>query len=130
MPRHLVIATEIMRQVSKYASRTRSVGAGIGRSDKMALNYAWKGFKHKSSIVSGVRTGLFAGSIVGAIVNSNAPDTPGNGPPIQYVPQTSPPYKARGGQTGRSNRRYNSNKRFNKYKRCTCARKHYRSRNR
>ncbi len=121
MPIHHRIPGIIGQAISKY----RGPAIAFTQSDKLVLNKAWTGFKHKSSIVGGIRTGLLGGSIVGSFIN-NAPDTPGNGPSIPfYGSETGSQDKARGGQTGRYNYRNRSSKRFNKYKRCTCARKHY-----
>ncbi len=98
------------------------------QSDKLVLNKAWTGFKHKSSIVSGIRSGLLAGSVVGSVINQNNDDE--NDGQIQPGIKTGPPYKARGRFRRRNSRRYDKYCRPNKHRRRSSYRNFKSMRNR
>ncbi len=115
--------------ISQGISRLAPVGSKVLQSDKLLLNQAWKGYKHKSSIVGGIRTGLFAGSVIGPFINKSADNPEVYGPQDVYEPKTSSPYQARSGRGGFSNK-YNKHKRFNRKCRCARPRKYKSSRNR
>ncbi len=118
MPIHHRVGYEVARRVAPYAR-------GLLQSDKLALNYAWRGFKHKSSIVSGIRTGLVGGSIGGAFIR----DDEGLGEDGQ-IPFNAPNQfkKTYSRSSRRSYGRSNYKRGTRRYKRCSCARKRKRSR--
>ncbi len=70
MPIHHRIGPEIFRQLGKLQKPAQT----LVQSEKLILNKAWKGYKHKSSIVAGIRTGLFTGSVVGPLIRQNDDD--------------------------------------------------------
>ncbi len=91
------IGQEIFRRLGPAATK-------FIQSDKLVLNQAYKGFKHKSSIVAGIRTGLFAGSIAGPLISGDNDDDL-NGPfSTRYEPQTYKPEKTRYRRRGSSRR--------------------------
>ncbi len=61
MPLHGRLPQIISQGISRY-------GKGIFLADRVVLNKAYTGFKHKSQIVSGIRHGLLAGSVVGSLI--------------------------------------------------------------
>ncbi len=67
MPIHARLPQIIGQAISRGAPGTKA----LVNSEKLALNYAWKGFKHKSSIVGGIRTGLLGGGIIGSIIRDS-----------------------------------------------------------
>ncbi len=115
------IGQEIFRRGAPYISKFLS-------SDKLVLNKAWTGFKHKSSIVAGIRTGLFSGSVVGSLLNND--DMLDTGGSFQPFNPSSSQNKARGGRRRRYGRRYNNRCRPNKYSRRSYSGKRKRMRNR
>ncbi len=125
MPIHHQIP-RIGQEIFKYVSRAAPTGSRIMQSDKLLLNQAWKGFKHKSSIVSGIRTGLFGGSIVGSFI-ADGGDTPGNGSFPVNGTKTYPQNKTRGRSTRRSYCRNHPNSRSCAHKRRPYSGKRYRS---
>ncbi len=85
-----MVISKIAQEIFRYASSPagRRVATGIVNSEKLALNYAWKGFKHKSSIVGGIRTGLGGGALAGGLINKSA-DVPNVALPPFYGPSAS-----------------------------------------
>ncbi len=120
-----LIAKGIFRAGQRYALRSAyKYGKGLIDSDRMALNYAWKGYKHKSAIVRGLRGSLVTGSVIGNLVQD--PD----GGTISFKPETYKPYQTRGRySTGRSNR-YKLPKCYSKHRGRSYSSKYYRGRNR
>ncbi len=116
-----MVIQKIAQGIFRYAAtRARPVAKGLLSSEKMALNYSWKGYKHKSSIVGGIRTGLLGGAIAGGFIN-NSGDNPFDGAP--FTP---------GNQYNQKYSRFNSNRRSSRYSKhrpnCKCGRRLYRSR--
>ncbi len=68
MPVHHRVPIIISQGISKYG---KPYANRILNAEGAGLNYAWKGFKHKSSIVGGIRTGLLGGAIAGNFINSD-----------------------------------------------------------
>ncbi len=114
------IAYEVARRAVPYAR-------GIVNSERMALNYAWKGYKHKSKIVTGLRGSLIAGGIAGGLINQSAV-VPNVALPPFYGPSASKQNQARH-RCQRLGRRY-SNGRCTTNRRSRQSRKYksYRSR--
>ncbi len=113
MPRHLLIASEVIRLGSRYAS-------GLLRAEDRVLGAAYTGFKHKSAIIKGVRHGLAGGAVIGNLIGLGG-DESGNGVQKPRNGNSSgKPYQARRGR----GRNYNYN---NKYSRCNCRKRHTRS---
>ncbi len=109
------IVQEIFRRGSPFAYK-------FLRSDKLVLDKVYTGFKHKSSIVSGIRHGLVAGSVAGGFI-SNPDDDDLNGTSLfEHVIKTGTPYQTRSRRRGRNNRRrckcgpFNSNSRRSSYR--------------
>ncbi len=98
----------ISRLGARYAPR-------ILNSEKFALNYAWRGFKHKSSIVGGIRTGLLGGALVGSII-SQEDGQKGDAP--FFKQKTDKFYKKGNRRLGRYSSRYR--KRYSTRK-CNCG---------
>ncbi len=123
MPIHHRIPGIIGQAISKYGP----AGSKILQSDKLVLNQAWRGFKHKSSIVSGIRTGLTTGGIVGSFINTG--DEPPNvyGPNV-YAPNQQDQTRNRRGRGSYS--RYSKQYSRNHKCRCTNSRKYNRRSNR
>ncbi len=111
MPIHHRIPGIIGQAISRYGP----AGNKLLQSDKLVLNKAWTGFKHKSSIVSGIRSGLFAGGVAGQFIRDS--DNPEMDAQVPFFPQTSSPYKARGGRGGYRRRYTKCRCRSNKYSR-------------
>ncbi len=115
MPIHHRIIPEII----KYGSRGSPIAKGVLTSDRMALNYAWKGFRHKSSIVGGIRTGLLAGSVAGTFISDDGlDDTDG----LSFTP-TSKFYKTRRRYSRCPSGQYSSGR--GRYRKCRQYRKHF-----
>ncbi len=113
MPIHHRIPGIIGQGISKYAPAARNVLS----SDKLVLNRAWTGFKHKSSIVSGIRTGLFAGGAIGSFIRES--DNPEMDAQVPFF-NGSKAYKSsktRGGRGGYRRRYTKCRCRSNKYRR-------------
>ncbi len=66
------IAREIFRQAVRGFGRYYNI-------ESKAFNKLYTGFPRSRLIGRGVRHGLAAGSIAGTFINTDAPDTPGNG---------------------------------------------------
>ncbi len=96
------IAQGIISVATKY-------GVGIAKSEGLILNKAWKGFKHKSSIVAGIRTGLLGGAVIGSVITGTTPTT--DYAEVPFTGSKSSSYKFRKG-----NRRFNSTRRRRHYK--------------
>ncbi len=84
MPIHHRIPGIIGQGISRFAP----TGKKLFESDKLVLNKAWTGFKHKSSIVGGIRTGLFAGGTVGQFIRDS--DNPEMDAQIPFSNGSSP----------------------------------------
>ncbi len=115
MPIHHRIPGIIAQAISK--------GRPIFVADKMVLNKAYTGFKHKSSIVSGIRHGLVAGSVAGGFIRDS--DNPEMDAQVPFFNGSSPSSsnKTRYRRRGKCNRydkfgnRLNCNsRRSNSYK--------------
>ncbi len=103
--------------IGQAISKGRGPAISLVNSDKLLLNQAYKGFKHKSSIVGGIRTGLFAGGVIGSFIRES--DNPEMDAQIPFFngSKTSSPYQARRGR-GRYSRRYSKCRcRSNKFSR-------------
>ncbi len=74
--------------LAEGAKRLLTAEAGI-------LNKAWYGFKHKSEIVSGIRTGLAIGAGIGSFIEDDEGLT-GNGSPELQQTSSSTFNKTRG----------------------------------
>ncbi len=96
MPIHHRIPGIIGQAISRFAKP----GKALVDSDRMVLNYAWRGFKHKSSIVSGIRSGLLAGGVAGSYIrNSDNPEMDAQvpfGPKTPASSQNKTRYRRRG----------------------------------
>ncbi len=110
MPIHHRIPGIIGQAISRYGNR-------LLYSDKLVLGKAWTGFKHKSSIVTGIRHGLAAGGVVGGFINFNDDDELDGKIPQQYGSQAYKPDKTRGGRRGRNYGRNLKYCRPNRYRR-------------
>ncbi len=101
MPIHHRLPTIIGQAITKYGARTLY-------ADKLVLGKAWTGFKHKSSIVTGIRHGLLAGGVTGSFIrDSDNPEMDAQVP--FYGPSASSQDKARnrrGGKRRRFTRNY------------------------
>ncbi len=113
MPRHLIVATRIGQEIYRAGQR---YGSKFLQSDKLVLNKAWTGFKHKSSIVAGIRTGLTLGGGLGTFLVNND-DELDVATPYKYESQTGSPYKTRSGRRGWNYSRRCKCDRLNRYKR-------------
>ncbi len=101
-----MVIQKIAQEIIKYAIRSRPITGRLVNSEKLALNYAWKGFKHKSSIVGGIRTGLLGGAVAGTQLNTaDVPEV--YTPPIRITP----PYQ----QNKTRNRRRGVCRRYTSY---------------
>ncbi len=101
-----IIATEI-------AKRTLAAEGAI-------LGHAWKGFKHKSSIVAGIRSGLGGGAVIGSLITEDSTD-PFSGTP-GFKSQTNKFSQKYSGQyRNRGSRRYS--KQNSTRQRCRCLRR-------
>ncbi len=77
MPIHHRIGPEIIRRGLPLANQ-------LFKAEARALNYSWKGYKHKSSIVSGTRHGLFLGAAAGGLLSGQK--DPGSDGTFQPTP--------------------------------------------
>ncbi len=103
MPIHHRLPPIIYREISKrFAPGAKT----LLNSEKLILNYAWKGYKHKSSIVSGIRSGLLGGAIAGSFIKQNDDDDL-DGSPLQPFTPSGAQDKTRSG----FRRRYSSRRR-------------------
>ncbi len=71
-----MVLVPIAREVFRQAVR------GFGRYynlESKAFNKLYTGFPRSRLIGRGVRHGLTTGSVAGTFINTNAPDSPGNG---------------------------------------------------
>ncbi len=100
------ILREVVRTISRQGIRQ---GTKILTAEGNVLNFAWRGYKHKSSIVSGIRSGLLTGAVLGSFITDDSSD-PFNG----KIPQFNPPGK--GGQ--KYSRRNFSRRRSNRTNYC------------
>ncbi len=123
-----MVLQKIAQEIIKYATRGAPVAKRLVDSDKLVLNKAWTGFKHKSSIVSGIRSGLFTGGIVGQFIRDS--DNPEMDAQVPYSPQTNKPYKARNRRRRQCYRYDKFGNRSNIRCRQPKSRSTYRSRNR
>ncbi len=111
MPIHHRIPSIIGQAIAKgYPT-----GSKLVNSEKLILNKAWVGFKHKSSIVGGIRTGLFGGAIAGSLINQSA-DVPNVAlpPPYEHVSPSRTSYKTRSGYGRKRRRNCKCGNRFNR----------------
>jgi len=99
------------RIISQAITKGGPIVAGVLKSDKMALNYAWKGYRHKGRIVQALRGSLVTGSVIGGLVQD--PD----GGSIPFFNETNKSYKARGRSTNKRARKCVPVKHFSKYRR-------------
>ncbi len=98
------IFQEIIKQGLKY-------GPGLVKAEGKVLNYAYKGYKHKGAITSGIRSGLFTGAVVGTQLNT------ADVPEIYVPPERGRNGNSPGSEDKTRNRRFGNRKRYTKY--CT-----------
>ncbi len=111
---HHRIPTIIGQGISKFGPAANK----LLQSDKMLLNKAYTGFKHKSSIVSGIRHGGLVGSTIGTLIRDM--ENPFMDAQIPFSPKTPSNSK---NQTRRGRGR--SCRQFSGSKRRSCYRKRY-----
>ncbi len=93
--------------ISRVGARVAPLVFGVVKSDKLILNYAWKGYRHKGRIVQGLRGSLVTGSVIGGIVNNDDELDTGSGSiPKFNGSKTGKPYKTRSRFRRRNNGRY------------------------
>ncbi len=119
MGRHYTIPVEIAKGLFKYGPRIISAEQRILRG---------VGYSHKSA--KGISHGLFAGAVVGNIINLEGSQSGDDEVPFKDGTKANPQDKARGGLQRYSSKKYKSSRYSNYNRRCSCARKYSRSRNR
>ncbi len=121
MPIHHRIPSIIGQAISKGVGPAK----GILASEKLVLNYAWKGYKHKSSIVAGIRTGLFGGAVGGSFIRDS--DNPEMDAQIPFGNgfKASSQNKTRNRRGGNRRRYAKRGCRPHKYRRRSSSRKRY-----
>ncbi len=103
-----------------------NTGVALARLDKRGWDKLYFGIR--KDIKLGIKHGFGAGSIIGEFINSGSIFSGDASIPFQSPSGSFP--KARGGQAKFRYRRYRRKSNFSQSRRCTCARKFKRRRNR
>jgi len=125
MPTHHRIPTIIGQAISKLYGKTSPTLYRWSQAEGKVIEYAYKGFKHKSSISKGIRHGLAVGATIGTFITEDGSNTYSG----QIQSPTDSSYQARSGYSNSRSGKYGSRKRHNKYRRCTCSKFRKASRN-
>ncbi len=102
-----MVLGQILKVGSVIIKHRKAIYAVLTAQDRyISKSFRYGGYGKATSY--GVRSGALAGSIAGAFINQ-ADESPGNGiqtPFQKQQPTTGKPYKTRGRQSVRYNRRY------------------------